>query len=118
MNILRTDKNGTKYIVGIVHFSPTSADNCAQMLSELLDELSMQSDEHIYLILVEFNSKSGQLKQLENIIFNNHNDNESRLVTNSQVNKKGTLLADIMESLGFMVLSGRISGDIPVLKYF
>lgn len=82
---------------------------CTQIiLPELLEELSMQYNEHSFITLGDFNSKICHFQQLENAIFNNPN-----ISVNCQVNKSGNLLVDIIESLGLLIIKGRTNGYMP-----
>lgn len=112
---IRIKNKNNSYIIGNVYWPPAVDDNfCVNSLQEFIAGL-MESDSHGAKMIVagDFNARVGCLNGFVDEIFDCSVLNEYRSSLDVKITRRGRLLTVAMESLGFVLCSGRAPSDCP-----
>lgn len=107
-------------IIGAVYISPGKNDEvCIELFEESLVSVTERSENaHIY-ILGDFNARVGELNQLNQLRGDENNPlactnlDIVRRSSDKKVTKRGTLLTEVMEASGMLLINGRSFSDSP-----
>lgn len=111
---IKIELNNTTYIFGNVYLKPSLQDKqCILLLQECVSDLIDIYPNVPIIIMGDFNSRLGQLNEVDSYVLESTNITAKRESLDITCNKRGEQLNEKLLYLGFLVLNGRTTGDIP-----
>lgn len=101
-------------IIGTIYLPPLcDIETCLEQLHFILVKIHNKFPEGYIVLYGDFNCRVGNLNTLEDDVFENTSLYGLRTVMDSYINRRGKLLAELMETLGFFLCNGRSITDRP-----
>lgn len=101
-------------VVGCIYFSPSAnMSEAFYSLQETLDLVCCESGEKMIIVGGDFNAWVGELNSWPDEALNESKLFPERCSRHKEVNERGRLLIEMMESYNLVLLNGRLKDDFP-----